>query len=146
MLSSGRDVFNLELEMEKTRDFHPVLTAYKTETKHIRHQAISSFEFWWELFYASLVIPLLTFTCHCFWAYRLCKPWAGGWDLCMTVCHSGTFYGTQNTHSSHLRFTWILILGSLDLCFSMNIFFKVLQKGLRNKILLITDTEIHRLH
>lgn len=35
VLSSERDVFNLELEMEKTtnrRDFHPVLTAYKTET------------------------------------------------------------------------------------------------------------------
>lgn len=48
MLSSGRDVFNLELEMEKTmnrRDFHPVLTAYKTETQHIRHGANSSFEF-----------------------------------------------------------------------------------------------------
>lgn len=32
MLISDRDVFNLELEMEKTtnrRDFHPVLTAYK---------------------------------------------------------------------------------------------------------------------
>lgn len=37
MLSSERDLFNLELEMEKTtnrRDFHPVLTAYKTETAH----------------------------------------------------------------------------------------------------------------
>lgn len=48
MLSSERDLFNLELEMEKTtnrRDFHPVLTAYKTETQHIRHGAISSFEF-----------------------------------------------------------------------------------------------------
>lgn len=48
MLSSERDVFNLELEMEKTtnrRDFHPVLIAYKTETQHIRHGAITSFEF-----------------------------------------------------------------------------------------------------
>lgn len=48
MLSSERDLFNLELEMEKTtnrRDFHPFLTAYKTETQHIRHGAISSFEF-----------------------------------------------------------------------------------------------------
>lgn len=48
VLSSERDVFNLELEMEKTtnrRDFHPVLTAYKTETYHIRHGANSPFEF-----------------------------------------------------------------------------------------------------